>query len=224
MNPRLRDGSLICRKELVIRIGLLLLGIALMGLGAAGTVSAMLGSDPVTAFIQGLSHVSGLRFGAAMNLFNLLTLCAVLLTDCRDIHLGTLLSALLTGMFSDGFLHFLSLLSVETLAVPLRIAVLLCSNLAVGAGLGTYQAAGLGISPGDALNQIISRRLEVPLGKVRVYSDLFMTAGAVFLGGIVYVGTLTGIAIVGPVMGSCYARISRRLEELFQQGPYRNVI
>lgn len=215
ISPRSGDAPSTCAKALAARTAVLLFGILLMGLGAAGCISVMLGSDPVTAFIQGIGRTAGLGFGTAMTLFNLLTLCIVLLTDCRYIHLGTLFSTFLTGMFSGCFLRGLSWLSVHTFAFPLRMAVLLCSNFTVGIGLGMYQAADLGISPGDALNQMIARRLSLPLGKVRICYDLCMTIGAVLLGGIVHIGTLTGLLIVGPVMGRSYIRISRWLEGLF---------
>ena len=207
-------GRSVCRKSFRTRFHLLLLGLLLMSLGAAGCMTASLGSDPVTAFTQGLSRSFRVSYGTAATLFNLVNFLIVLCINRSYIHFGTVLSVLLTGLFCDGFLYGLSLLHLADSPVPVRAAVLLAGTVLVAVGLGLYQAAGLGISPGDALNQIAAGALPLSLGTVRVSYDLLLTAGALWLGGVIHIGTLAGIVLTGPVMSRTFRWACDRFRHL----------
>lgn len=197
-------GRSVCQNSFDIRLFLLLFGLLLMSLGAAGCIRASLGSDPVTAFTQGVSRTFSLSYGTAATLFNLINFLIVLCINRSYIHFGTILSVVLTGIFCDSFLYGMSLLHIEQSPLFVRTVILLLSTVLTAVGLGLYQAAGLGISPGDALIQTAAGSLPFSLGAVRVSYDLLLTAGALGLGGVIHIGTLAGIMLTGPVMSRTF--------------------
>ena len=65
-------------RSIIVRCVVIMVGVFITAYGAEAFVLANLGSDPVTAFVQGLSKVLPFvhgDFGMAMNVFNVLCSC-----------------------------------------------------------------------------------------------------------------------------------------------------
>ena len=86
-------------RSLCVRIIVNLIGIIITAYGAEAFVLANLGSDPVTAFVQGLGNVLGLPFGSAMNVFNIVFFVIILIVYRKGIGIGTVLYTFLLGTF-----------------------------------------------------------------------------------------------------------------------------
>lgn len=188
-------------KSLVIRCLAIVVGVIITGIGAGCFVSANLGSDPVTAFVQGFSKVSGLNFGMAMNIFNLFFLLLMLVLSYKLVlNIGTLLYTLGLGFVSNYFIGVIGGIIGPDPSLLVRIITLAVGAVAVGVGLGLYQSAELGAGPSDAFNQYMVEKTGLKRWLERIIFDAIMIVGALIMGGVVHVGTLVGMFLVGPIM------------------------
>lgn len=86
-------------RSIVVRCIVILVGVIITAYGAEAFVLATLGSDPVTAFVQGLGNVLNVQFGTAMNYFNILFFVVILIVYRKGIHIGTVLYTFTLGTF-----------------------------------------------------------------------------------------------------------------------------
>ena len=188
------------KKSIVVRCIFIVMGVFLAGFGCACYMKANLGSDPVTAFIQGLGKVLHVSPGMATNVLNVSAFLILLVVGRRLIHIGTILYTLLLGIFVDASSALLTAVLGNAPGMPSRIIVLVLGTAAIGFGLGLYQAAELGIGPTDGINQTIVRVTGLPYRVERILFDAVMAAAGWLLGGTVFIGTIVGIVAVGPIM------------------------
>lgn len=187
-------------KNTVIRCLIIMLGVSLAGFGCACYITANLGSDPVTAFIQGLGKVLGVSPGMATNVLNVSAFAILLLINRKLVNIGTILYTLFLGVFVDLSASLLVILTEDAPVIWLRIFILLLGTAAIGFGLGIYQAAELGIGPTDGINQWIVKKTGISYRMERILFDAVMAGIGWMLGGTVFIGTIVGIAAVGPIM------------------------
>lgn len=200
------------KRDLAVRCGVLLVSLVACGIGTALYVNAALGNDPLTAFIQGLSVQLGYSYGAAMNIVNIVAIALVLIMDKHFIHLGTVLSLLLGGFVSNFCIDTLSALLGPSPQLGVRIILLLGGTVSIGFGVGFYQAARLGTSPLDALNQIIAAKLKMPLRRERMLCDALFLVCALMLGGLVSAGTVVSLLLTGPIMAAVLMKFSNTVD------------
>lgn len=193
------------------------MGTTTAAFGCGCFITAALGSDPVTAFVMGLSISTKIQFGTMMNIFNLICFVIVLVWDRKRINIGTVLYTFTLGTFCDIFIALLTPLGSASLLV--RVGLIVIGTIAIGFGLGFYQGASFGAGPSDALNQIISEKFKIPLKWERMGFDITMVIGALILGGamrfeIVYFGTLVGMFAVGPIMAPTMTKMEGPISKL----------
>ncbi len=188
------------KKSMAVRCVVIAAGVFLAGFGCACYMKADLGSDPVTAFIQGLGKVLHVTPGMATNVLNISAFLILLIVGRGLIHIGTILYTLLLGMFVDVSSFLLGAALGDAPGLAARVIVLALGTVAIGFGLGLYQAAELGIGPTDGINQTIVKVTGLPYRVERILFDAVMAAAGWLLGGTVFIGTIVGIAAVGPIM------------------------
>ena len=186
-------------KSMLLRCMVIVLGVWMAGFGCACYIMANLGSDPVTAFIQGIAKTFGITPGMATNGFNLAAFALLLLVNRKLIHIGTGLYTLLLGLFVDLSGKWLALLGTAP-GLATRVVVLAAGTLTIGAGLGIYQSAELGIGPSDGINQTIVQKSGWPYRWERIAFDNVMVLCGWLLGGVIGWGTIVGVLAVGPIM------------------------
>ena len=187
---------------MVVRCGVILIGVAGTGFGCACFLAANLGSDPVTAFVQGLGRTLGTTAGTGTNILNGSAFLILLLVNRRLIHIGTALYTLLLGITVDLFTGLLSLALGPEPGMVVRVIALGTGALAIACGLGLYQAAELGVGPTDGINQTIVAKTGLPYRWERMIFDAAMALAGWLLGGVIGPGTVVGMLCVGPVMAA----------------------
>lgn len=188
-------------RSIIVRCIVILVGVLITAYGAEAFVLASLGSDPVTAFVQGLGKVLGLDFGNAMNVFNIAFFVIILIVNRKTIGIGTVLYTFTLGTFCTLLdPYIVGVIGPEPTMVA-RVVLIVTGTIALGVGLGFYQAAEFGCGPSDAFNQTMAKTLKLQLRWWRVIFDAIMVVGALVMGGVVHVGTLVGMFLVGPVLG-----------------------
>lgn len=188
-------------RSILVRCLVIMVGVVITAYGAAAFILANLGSDPVTAFVQGIGKVLNLSFGNAMNVFNVVFFVIILVFNRKTIGIGTVLYTFTLGFFCDVFMSPVTAVIGAEPTMTARIILIVTGTVALGVGLGFYQAAEFGCGPSDAFNQTMAKTLKMQLRWWRMIFDAIMVAGALIMGGVVFAGTLVGMFLVGPILG-----------------------
>ncbi len=184
------------RPELWPRLGRLMLGLVLFGVGLALMVIADLGLSPWDVFHQGVSTRTGIPIGTVVIITGLLLLITWIPLK-EKIGIGTIANAVVIGLVLDAAL-FLFPDRIDLLAA--RWAAMLVGVLIVAVGSGFYIGAGLGPGPRDGLMTGITRRTGFPLGLVRAVLEIGVLIVGWALGGTVGIGTLVFAFGIGPLV------------------------
>jgi uncharacterized membrane protein YczE len=168
--------------------------------GCALFLAAGLGSDPVTAFVQGLGKTAHVSPGMATNILNITAFIFLVVFNRKLIHVGTLLYTFLLGIMVDVFSAGILVAAGADPVLFVRILMLAAGTLSIAGGLGLYQSAELGAGPTDGINQTIVAKTGLAYKWERIIFDVIMVIGGWLLGGTVWFGTIVGAVCVGPIM------------------------
>lgn len=161
-------------RSIIVRCVVIMVGVFITAYGAEAFVLANLGSDPVTAFVQGLSKVLPFvhgDFGMAMNVFNVLCFVVILIVYRKGIGVATVLYTFTLGTFCSMMEPWIIALIGPTPSMVTRVILVITGTLALGVGLGSYQAAGYGAGPSDGFNQFMAKTLKMKLKWWRMIFD-----------------------------------------------------
>ena len=195
-----KKNGVFALRSLVVQLLFISIGVMGAALGCALFLHADLGSDPVTAFVQGLGISLHISTGMATNILNATAFIVLLVLNRSLIHLGTAVYTLTLGSFVDLFYSWINASVGPAPALWLRILFVLAGTLGIGIGLGLYQSAELGVGPTDGVNQTIVKRTGISYRVERMLFDVLMALFGWMLGGKVWLGTIVGALAVGPVM------------------------
>jgi uncharacterized membrane protein YczE len=173
-------------------------GIILLGLAQVLMLEAVVGLYPWAVFHQGISLVSGLTYGQALQVVGLLVVGLGWWLAGQRPGLGTVSNMLLVGVWVDAFLRWWLLPAPEALAW--RLAQFLASVLITGFATGLYVNARLGAGPRDGLVIGLAQRLGLSLRVVRSSLEALVLGAGLLLGGAAGIGTLLFVLLSGPVM------------------------
>jgi uncharacterized membrane protein YczE len=191
--------------QFVIRIFVVTCGISGVALGILGVVRARLGSDPLTACIQGLALTLGWTLGQATQSLFLLLLLIVVVWDRKRLGVATLLSVLLEGPLLD---LFDGLLRWAPDGLVARASGLLVSICLMGLSIALYVSPQLGTGPPEGLMFVLHRRLSLRLGHAKLLMDSVCVLAGWLLGGNVGVGTVLAAVLLGPIVDILLPRMS----------------
>jgi len=173
------------------RVGQLVLGLVLFGVGGALGIEAALGVSPWTVFHQGVA----LRLGVSIGTIVVVTgaLIALLFRPLAEpIGLGTVLNALIIGPAIDATLWAIP----ATDQFAPRFLLVVAGPAVIGLGSGLYIGAGLGPGPRDGIMTALSRR-GVKVWTARTGIELTALFVGWLLGGNVGLGTVWAAVSVG---------------------------
>ena len=109
------------------RLIMVILGVLIQGFGLSWLIEIHFGTDPCSAFTQGvISHV-GLTFGTAQLLINLILFIIIFLSDTSLIGFGTIANMIFIGYISDTCRWIYSRIFPAHFfeSMPVRICILL---------------------------------------------------------------------------------------------------
>ncbi len=207
-------------KQLVRRILMSALGVAICGISVGMFKHAALGVDPFQSLMSGLDAVIPIGFGTLYVIVNLVLLCFALMFDRKKIGLATLINLFLLGyiaQFSQSCVQ--RLLPEPTLAV--RLVLLAVAIVIMCLASAFYFTANLGVSTYDALALIWSEkqsRIKFPI--CRVITDFVCVLGGVALCrlagftlkqilGEVGIGTIITAFFMGPLIEFFNQKVAR---------------
>ena len=204
--------------SLLRRILVCFVGQVVTACGIAICLEGKSGVDPFTAFLQGISHVSGISFAVIVPIVNIIMLILVFPFDRSIFGLGTVINFTIVGVFVDYFRPIYR--SVFHVEYSVGIMFL---HLAIGLplfclGVSMYITCDLGQCPYDGIAPSLRRRF--PRYRYRTYrvlQDIITILLALILIrfdlslGIIALGTVIMGFFVGPIVGFFNMRVSNRL-------------
>lgn len=184
--------------DYVKRISILLFGIATISIGASILIVADLGSDAVTILNQGVSTFLNINIGYGILINNAVLFIALLLFNRKQIHIGTVFSALFTPIFVSLFTYLLPESFTNSFVLNLVYSVLALLICSVGLSLYIYSNSGLG--PFEGFVDLISKKLKLKFGYTKVIIDVLFFITGYLLGGTFHIASILSIIIIGPLI------------------------
>ena len=206
------------RRELAVRVVLLLAGLCVAHLGVTLFLQSDLGSDPFNVFVQGLFRgipwpaFAAMTHGRTHLLVSLVILLVLLAVDRSYVGIGTVLCMALGGPIIDVYTLWLSPVIHGGLPLPLRLALLVAGCVILAFGMTIVIRSQAGTGPNDLVAVVLSDKLRKPFGPVRIVVDLTFALVGLALGGVVGLGTVICAFLVGPA-AQLFFPISQRLCE-----------
>lgn len=192
------------RRDLVERLGQLVLGLFLYGVALGFMVRGGIGVAPWDVLALGVSGSSGIGYGTVTVLVSIVVLL-LWIPLWQRVGLGTLLNALMVGPAADLTLLVLPAPPTVWIGAPMFILGLLLLAFATG----LYIAADFGPGPRDGLMTGLVRRTGWKVWIVRTLIEGSVLLVGFVLGGPVGVGTVLFAFGVGPLIGWFLPRITR---------------
>ena len=178
-----------------LRLIILIAGLYVFGWGAALMVHAGIGVGPWDVFAQGLSKTFGISFGWATLVVSFIVLaCWIPLK--QKLGLGTVLNAVLIGLFADTVFPLLPVLTNYWL----QLGEFVLGMVVMAFATGLYISANLGSGPRDGLMIGTARATGWRLWMVRTGYEFVVMAIGFVLGGQVREGTLIFAVFIGYLM------------------------
>lgn len=206
------------RRELAVRVVLLLAGLCVAHLGVTLFLQSDLGSDPFNVFVQGLFRgipwpaFAAMTHGRTHLLVSLVILLVLLAVDRSYVGIGTVLCMALGGPIIDVYTLWLSPVIHGGLPLPLRLALLVAGCVILAFGMTIVIRSQAGTGPNDLVAVVLSDKLRKTFGPVRIGVDLTFALVGLALGGVVGLGTVICAFLVGPA-AQMFFPISQRLCE-----------
>lgn len=189
------------RREWLIRLGFLTLGLTIAHLGVTLFLRSDLGTDAFTVFANGLAHATGVSVGLCHSGIQCVLIVAMALFTQGYIKTGSFVCCLLGGPIIDGFTWLLGGLVSGGSPMAARALAMVAGCAILSIGMALVIASDAGTGPNDLVAVILTDKLRrFQFRTVRVACDLLFILAGWLLGGTVGVGTVAAALLVGPVV------------------------
>ena len=176
---------------------LLIIGLAIFGLGEALLISAGYGVSPWTVFAQGLTTLTGWSIGFATFIISIAVL--VLWVPLRQIPgIGTISNAIVIALVLEYILPNLPRFELDALQIEQAVF----GVLVTGFGGAIYLIANLGPGPRDGLMTGVQQLTNWPISGVRASIETLVVIVGWSLGGTVGLGTVLFAIGIGPAVSA----------------------
>jgi len=171
---------------------ILIIGLALFGIGDGLLVVAHIGNAPWSVLAQGLSLRTNIALGWWT--FIISTIVLLIWIPLREKPgFGTIANIVVIATFIQ--------ITVDLLPTPPslwgQLTLSIIGVLTVGAGSSLYLTCGLGPGPRDGLMTALHYRTGLPVGRVRLFIELVVLSLGWSLGGRVGIGTVLFALFIG---------------------------
>jgi uncharacterized membrane protein YczE len=178
------------------RVPQLFAGLLLYGVSTALMIESGLGLNPWDVFHQGLSEVTGIRFGWIVLLVGVPVLLLWIPLRQRP-GFGTVANLVVVGFAADATMALLP----AGEALPARVGLLVSGILLNGFATGLYLGSRMGPGPRDGLMTGLAARFpQVSLRAIRTGIELTVLGAGFLLGGTAGVGTIAYALAIGPLV------------------------
>lgn len=175
-----------------MRFTILIIGLALFGIGDGLLVVAHIGNAPWSVLAQGLSLRTNIALGWWTFIISTIVLLIWIPLRVKP-GFGTIANIVVIATFIQ--------ITVDLLPTPPslwgQLTISIIGVLTVGAGSSLYLTCGLGPGPRDGLMTALHYRTGLPVGRVRLFIELVVLSLGWSLGGRVGIGTVLFALFIG---------------------------
>lgn len=168
---------------------------ACIGSGVGLILAANIGSDSISVLQDGLHALLHISYGQASFLYNFVLIILALLAARKYFGSGTILSALLTGVFID-IVNKPAVMLLSTVlsdVIIFHYLFFLLGLLVYSFGLAILIGCNLGMNSLDSILMVLSEKFSISYTKLRIGADLLLTFAGWLLNGVVGIGTVISI-------------------------------
>lgn len=180
------------------------IGVFLMGFFLSFLIKVDLGTDPCTFMNWTVSERLGILFGTWQLILNAVLFIFVILFGRNQIGAGTIANMVFIGYIANFFKWLWEKIIPEHYFtdMPSRAVIFVLSLLCFIISVSFYINANMGVSPYDAMPQIISEKVikKVPFAVIRIAYDFLVIVVGVALGGKPNIGIVLMALFLGPVI------------------------
>ncbi|MCR5556136.1 MAG: hypothetical protein K6F75_01070 [Butyrivibrio sp.] len=188
------------RKRLIV----MNIGVFLMGFFLSFLIKVDLGTDPCTFMNWTISEKFGILFGTWQLLLNAVLFIFVILFGRNQIGFGTIANMVFIGYI----VNFFNWVWGKTIPeyyfteMPYRGVIFALALFCFIISVSFYINANMGVSPYDAIPQIISEKVlkKVPFAIIRICYDFLVIVIGILFGGKPNIGIVLMALFLGPVI------------------------
>lgn len=169
----------------------------LIGIAVALFLESGLGSDSVGLLCDGIRHTFLISFGNASLFYNLLIILIACLVARKNMGLGTVVYALVSGYFIDFYSWILTDIHLAEQDMLIRILAFAIGQCCLSLGLALLIQLNLGMNALDAVLYKIQNHTNFPYTIMRTGCDISYVIIGTILGGTFGVGTICSVLVTG---------------------------
>ena len=182
----------------------MMVGIFLMGFFLSFLIEVSLGTDPCTFMNVTISEKLHILFGTWQLMLNAVLFIFVVLFDRHQIGPGTIANMVFIGYISD-FFRWLWKKTIPEYFFrewPYRAVIFMLALLCFVVAASLYMNADMGVSPYDAMPNILSERVfkNVPFKFIRIGYDGAVLLIGLLMGGKIEICTILMVFLLGPTI------------------------
>ena len=194
------------QKDFAKRLIVMNIGVFLMGFFLSFLIKVDLGTDPCTFMNLTLSRAIGISFGTWQLLLNTVLFIFVILFGKKFIGFGTIANMVFIGYIADFFcwLWEKTIPEYYFTQFPQRGVVFAIALFLFIISVSFYINANMGVSPYDAMPQIISERVlkNVPFAIIRIAYDFLVILIGILFQGTPNIGIVLMALFLGPIIST----------------------
>lgn len=189
------------RREWILRLCFLTLGLVIAHLGVTLFLISDLGTDTFTVFASGISHVTGISVGLCHSGIQCVLIVLMILFTKGYIKTGSFICCILGGPIIDLFNFVLGRFVSSSSPMPVRLVTMVLGCIILSIGMALVISSDAGTGPNDLVAVILTDKLEkFQFRTIRICCDLFFIITGFLLGGTVGIGTVAAAFLVGPIV------------------------
>lgn len=186
------------------RLVVMLIGVFLMGFFLSFLIRVDLGTDPCTFMNLTISRRLGVLLGTWQLLLNSVLFILVIIWGRKFIGLGTIANMVFIGYIADFFCFVWdkTIPSEYFTTMPSRAIIFVIALFCFIIAVSFYINANMGVSPYDAMPQIVSERVfkKIPFFAIRMLYDFIVIVVGILFGGVPNIGIVLMALFLGPII------------------------
>jgi uncharacterized membrane protein YczE len=188
-------------KNKAFRYAGVLFGLVFLSIGASFFITANIGSEAITVFLQGIVFQTNSNFATAIIIANLFPVALLFIIKRNDLLSFGSFAIILIGPLIDLWIN--SGLFITPTNFIIQILFSIVGILSSGLGIALYIHANVGMSPFEALVVAISQKfINIKFFIIKIMFDMSFLIIGFILGGVVGIGTVISVIAFGPVINS----------------------
>ena len=171
-----------------------------IGIAVALFLESGLGSDSVGLLCDGIRHTFLISFGNASLFYNLLIILIACLVARKNMGLGTVVYALVSGYFIDFYSWILTDIHLAEQDMLIRILAFAIGQCCLSLGLALLIQLNLGMNALDAVLYKIQNHTNFSYTIMRTGCDISYVVIGTVLGGTFGAGTICSVLVSGTMV------------------------